>query len=68
MNLCKKIRWKGSQEIRKNPELLRRAIADNLVQYSCLQTFQPWGPDGRLVAPERCSPSRSCHCGEKTSA
>ena len=60
IQICRKLRWKGSQQVRKNPELLRMTLMKNEVQYSCLQTFEAWGPDGSLAAPEKCGCSRSC--------
>ena len=59
--ICKNLRWKGSQQLRNSPEQLRAALERNEVPYSCLRTFQTWGPDGQLVAPEKCKEIRSCY-------
>jgi hypothetical protein len=60
IEVCKHLRWKGSQQLRNNPAQLRAALERNEVPYSCLRTFQTWGPDGQLVAPEKCKGSRAC--------
>ncbi|MBM75835.1 MAG: hypothetical protein CMK59_10580 [Proteobacteria bacterium] len=65
IHICKSLRWKGSQQLRKNPEQLRLALFRNEVQYSCLKTFQVWGPDGNIAAPEKCVCTRKCYKEQK---
>ncbi|MGB1274437.1 MAG: hypothetical protein ACPG77_01705 [Nannocystaceae bacterium] len=61
MELCKMLRWKGFSRDAAELDAFEFVFARNQVQYSCLRTCQPWGPDDELTAPECCNSSRSCY-------
>lgn len=60
MELCSKLRWKGFSREIEGVDELALVFARNHVQYSCLTTCQPWGPDDELAAPECCNGARPC--------
>lgn len=60
LELCKNLRWKGFTRDAEGPGEFHLTFARNHVQYSCLRTCQPWGPDEDLVCPEGCNSARTC--------
>jgi hypothetical protein len=60
MNACRHLRWKGSLDAIRDGQDLQAIYLENQTQYSCLMTCYAWGPDDEVVAPETCSPARSC--------
>jgi hypothetical protein len=58
---CRMLRWKDLYA-RNAPDdvLLAQAVEKDDVQYSCLRTCQPWGPDDSPATPESCGPHRTC--------
>lgn len=61
MKPCRNLRWKGARDDRLAQRDLEAIFLRNEVPYTCLQTCQSFGPDGDLVAPERCGAGRRCH-------
>ncbi len=60
MSSCTWLQWKLSTDDRRGGTEAD-AFARNMTPYSCLETCEPWGPDGDLAAPELCHSGRSCH-------
>ena len=60
MERCRWMRWKGYAGEPVAEQAWQEIAARNEVQYACLQTFQPWGPDDQACAPERCGGRRAC--------
>ena len=61
MELCRFLRWKGYYGRRwTSAEDLQAAHIANEVQYRCMRTCEPWGPDDDLAALERCGSGRRC--------
>ena len=60
VQLCRRMRWKGCHDMRQSPRAVAAAFMRTEVPYTCLETFQHRGPDGRPVAPELCCEKRGC--------
>lgn len=60
LKLCVNLRWKSASRESEDDEEILAAFRRNAVPYTCLSTCQNFGPDGDVVAPEFCDPSRSC--------
>ena len=61
MERCRWMRWKGYAGEPVSPQAWAAVVASEAGQCACLQTFQPWGPDGQPCAPERCGAQRPCY-------
>ena len=53
------MRWKGYMQ-KRSPVAIEIALYRNEVPFSCQETYEPWGRDGRPVAPEKCTEERAC--------
>ena len=60
MDLCRKLRWKTFSRESGDPEQIRESLLRSQVQFSCLATCQPWGPDDDVASPECCNAQRVC--------
>jgi len=62
MELCRFLRWKGFYgKDWVGAEGLAEALRADEVQYSCLKTCEPWGPDDGVATPGTCGGHRSCY-------
>lgn len=61
MKLC---HWLQNKALIDRPlpdaSAVEQAMMGSDCSFTCLHTTQPWGPDQRLCAPERCQPGRGC--------
>jgi hypothetical protein len=60
-HLCRYLRWKSQSRESGEPRWVLESLIRSQTQFSCLKTCQPWGPDDDAVAPECCTPERSCY-------